>query len=135
MEHQQVELRRIARSRSLPAGYVFRARLVLILAESTSFSIIRQRLRSTAPIISPVITRSMFTSTSDLARRLRRYINAYSANALSVRWKYLNPLAAPVVTNSLRQATSDLGPGRSRNKTQITWFQVAIPLSAKSNSS
>jgi len=51
-EDQQVELRRIAQSRSLPAGYVFRARLVLMLAEGASFSIIKQRLRTTAPTIS-----------------------------------------------------------------------------------
>ena len=88
---QQRRLRRIARSRSLSAGYVFRVKLILILAESTSFSIVKRRLQSTAPIISPFITRSMSTFTSDLARRLRRYINAYSANALPVRWKYLNP--------------------------------------------
>jgi transposase len=51
-EEQQVELGRIARSRSLPAGYVFRARLVLMLAEGAPFSIIKQRLRTTAPTIS-----------------------------------------------------------------------------------
>ena len=33
-EQQKVELGRIAQSRSLPAGYVFRARLVLMLAEA-----------------------------------------------------------------------------------------------------
>jgi transposase len=36
----------------LPAGYVFRARLILMLAEDTSFSTIKQRLRTTAPTIS-----------------------------------------------------------------------------------
>src|SRR5271165_864106 len=56
-EDQQVELRRIAQSRSLPAGYVFRARLVLMLAEGASFSIIKQRLRTTAPTISRLKSR------------------------------------------------------------------------------
>jgi hypothetical protein len=31
---QQLELSRIAKSRSLPAGYVFRERLILMLAEA-----------------------------------------------------------------------------------------------------
>lgn len=49
---QRVELSRIAQSRSLPAGYVFRARLILMLAEGASYSFIKQRLRTTAPTIS-----------------------------------------------------------------------------------
>jgi hypothetical protein len=32
-EKQRIELSSIAQSRSLPAGYVFRARLILMLAE------------------------------------------------------------------------------------------------------
>jgi transposase len=51
-EEQKVELSRIAQSRSLPAGYVFRARLILMLAEGASYSLIKQRLRTTAPTIS-----------------------------------------------------------------------------------
>jgi len=51
-EDQRVELYRIAQSRSLPAGYVFRARLILMLAEGSSFSTIKQRLGTTAPTIS-----------------------------------------------------------------------------------
>src|ERR1700749_947946 len=51
-EDRQRELHRIAQSRSLPAGYVFRARLILMLAEGASFNTIKQRLRTTAPTIS-----------------------------------------------------------------------------------
>ena len=51
-EDRQRELHRIAQSRSLPAGYVFRARLILMLAEGASFSTIKQRLGTTAPTIS-----------------------------------------------------------------------------------
>src|ERR1700748_3742141 len=50
-EDQQLELSRIAQSRSLPAGYVFRARMILMLAEGASFSTIKQRLGTTAPTI------------------------------------------------------------------------------------
>ena len=50
-EEQQLELGRIAQSRSLPAGYVFRAKLILMLAEGASFSTIKQRLGTTAPTI------------------------------------------------------------------------------------
>ena len=52
IEDRQLELNRIAQSRSLPAGYVFRARLILMLAEGASFSVIKQRLGTTAPTIS-----------------------------------------------------------------------------------
>ena len=38
-----------------------------------------------------VIARGVFTSTADLARKLRRYLNAYSKNAKPFRWKYSNP--------------------------------------------
>src|SRR5450756_2252440 len=50
-EEQHQELSRIAQSRSLPAGYVFRAKLILLLAEGASFSTIKQRLGTTAPTI------------------------------------------------------------------------------------
>src|ERR1700728_3110390 len=37
-----------------------------------------------------VIARGVFTSVTDLARKLRRYINAYSAHARPIQWKYGN---------------------------------------------
>src|SRR5215468_12014150 len=46
---QRAELNSIAQSRSLPAGYVFRARLILMLAEEASFSTIKRRLQTSAP--------------------------------------------------------------------------------------
>src|SRR5215469_13867543 len=48
---QRLELSTIAQSRSLPAGYVFRAELVLMLAEGASFNTIKRRLQTTAPTI------------------------------------------------------------------------------------
>jgi transposase len=41
-----------------------------------------------AKIERDVIAHGVFTSVPDLARKLRRYINAYSANAQPIRWKY-----------------------------------------------
>src|SRR5271155_4640911 len=41
----------IAQSRSLPAGYVFRAKLILMLAEGVSFNAIKRQLQTTAPTI------------------------------------------------------------------------------------
>ncbi len=35
-----------------------------------------------------VIARGIFTSVKDLAHKLRRYINAYSANAKPIQWTY-----------------------------------------------
>src|SRR5881392_2258687 len=50
-EEQSKELSSIAQSRSLPAGYVFRARLILMLAEGATFSMIQKQLCTTAPTI------------------------------------------------------------------------------------
>jgi transposase len=50
-DKQSGELTAIAQSRSLPAGYVFRAKLILLLAEGASFNMIKQRLDTTAPTI------------------------------------------------------------------------------------
>ena len=49
---QHAELTEIAQSRSLPAGYVFRAKLILLLAEGVSYNQIKRRLQTTAPTIS-----------------------------------------------------------------------------------
>ena len=48
---QHSDLSSIAQSRSLPAGYVFRAKLILMLAEGTSFNAIKRQLQTTAPTI------------------------------------------------------------------------------------
>src|SRR4029077_14957144 len=44
-----------------------------------------------AKIEREVIARGIFTSVPDLARKLRRYINAYSANARPIQRKYSDP--------------------------------------------
>jgi transposase len=50
-EQQKTELTKIAQSRALPAGFVFRAKVILLLAEGVPFSAIRQRLKTTTPTI------------------------------------------------------------------------------------
>src|SRR5579864_1380459 len=50
-QQQHSDLSSIAQSRSLPAGYVFRARLILMLAEGASFNAIKRQLQTTAPTI------------------------------------------------------------------------------------
>jgi len=44
-----------------------------------------------AKIERELIARGIFTSVPDLARKLRRYINAYSAHARPIQWKYSDP--------------------------------------------
>lgn len=51
-EQQRSELSEIAQSRSLPAGFVFRAKLILMLAEGLAYSAIQERLQTTRPTIS-----------------------------------------------------------------------------------
>jgi transposase len=48
---RQDELVAISQSRSLPAGYVFRAKLIVMLAEGASFRTIKHKLGTTAPTI------------------------------------------------------------------------------------
>src|ERR1700683_907972 len=50
-KQQQSDLNTIAQSRALPAGYVFRAKLILMLAEGSSFNAIKRQLQTTAPTI------------------------------------------------------------------------------------
>jgi hypothetical protein len=52
-----------------------------------------------------VIARGVFTSVKDLARKLRRYINAYSANAKPIQWKYSDPVG-PKYSTDLRKRVS-----------------------------
>lgn len=49
---EQDELRQVSLSRSLPAGDVFKARIILMLATGRSYADIRQRLETTSPTIS-----------------------------------------------------------------------------------
>lgn len=65
-ESQQLELSRIAQSRSLPAGYVFRARLMLMLAEGAWFNTIKERLETTAPTIGRWKQRSLASGSDGL---------------------------------------------------------------------
>ena len=43
-EQQKSELTGIAQSRALPAGYVFRAKLIVMLNDGATFAAIRERL-------------------------------------------------------------------------------------------
>ena len=49
---ERVELEQMTQSRTLPAGDVFRARLILMLAEGVPYRSIQERLDTTAPTIS-----------------------------------------------------------------------------------
>jgi hypothetical protein len=50
-QRQHSDLRYIAQSRSLPAGYVFRAKLILMPADGASFQALQHQLQTTAPTI------------------------------------------------------------------------------------
>ena len=54
-----------------------------------------------------VIARGVFTSVPDLARKLMRYIRAYSKTARPFNWKYsdVRHRVQAMLTNSSRQAT------------------------------
>lgn len=50
-EQESAELPHVAASRALPASDVFRARLILLLAEGRSYAAIKRDLHTTAPTI------------------------------------------------------------------------------------
>ena len=52
-EDEHDELRQMSLSRSLPAGDVIKARVMLMLAAGRSYAEIQKRLQTTAPTISP----------------------------------------------------------------------------------
>jgi DNA-directed RNA polymerase specialized sigma24 family protein len=54
---QKLELRRWAQSRTLPAGDVFRARLILALGEGISYREIAKNLKTSSPTIARWKTR------------------------------------------------------------------------------
>jgi transposase len=72
-----------------------------------------------AKIEREVIARGIFTSVRDLARKLRRYINAYSANARPFQWTYSATIrrilkkefsaTGPLATNTQWQRQATLG--------------------------
>ncbi len=51
-QQQRSELEEIGRSSSLPAGFVLRAKLVLMLADGASYEAVKAQLDTTAPTIS-----------------------------------------------------------------------------------
>jgi transposase len=55
-----------------------------------------------------VIARGIFTSVKDLARKLMRYIHAYSVAAKPFSWKYTHTSRRITLNESLRQATSKM---------------------------
>ena len=67
---ERVELEQLAQSRTLPAGDVFRARLILMLADGLPYRTIQERLGTTAPTI---------------ARWRRRFVRQRVAGLLEIR--------------------------------------------------
>ena len=51
-KQQRSELHEIARSGALPAGFVLRAKILLLLADGLSYAAIKDKLDTTAPTIS-----------------------------------------------------------------------------------
>jgi hypothetical protein len=81
-----------------------------------------------AKIENEVIARGVFTSVPDLARKLRRYINAYSANARPIQRKYSDPTRR-VRSNELTAT------GHQSSKTivfRLSQFSTTIASSAMS---
>src|SRR5215469_5473656 len=88
---EQAELEQMAQSRTLPAGDVFRARLVLMLAEGLPYRTIQQRLNTTAPTIS---------------RWRRRFLKQRVAGLLEIRHPGQKPsVITPALQAKVLEAT------------------------------
>jgi len=88
---EQAELEQMAQSRSLPAGDVFRARLLLMLAEGLPYRTIQQKLDTTAPTIS---------------RWRRRFLKQRVAGLLEIRHPGQKPsVITPALQAKVLEAT------------------------------
>jgi len=88
---EQAELEQMAQSRTLPAGDVFRARLVLMLAEGLPYRTIQQRLNTTAPTSS---------------RWRRRFLKQRVAGLLEIRHPGQKPsVITPALQAKVLEAT------------------------------
>jgi transposase len=88
---EQSELEQMTQSRTLPAGDVFRARLILMLAEGVPYRTIQERLDTTAPTIS---------------RWRNRFIKQRVAGLLEIRHPGQKP---SVITPALQAKVLQLG--------------------------
>jgi hypothetical protein len=121
-EDQQLELSRIAQSRSLPAGYVFRSRLILMLAEGASFSTIKAEVSAVSVVlhpgtncISPDTSRMVLDAPSNQGAHqgnvlLRRKLNNMMSNrkVWNLAWRELTAFddQAPPSKSGARQQRS-----------------------------
>ncbi len=88
---EQAELEQMTQSRTLPAGDVFRARLVLMLAEGLPYRTIQERLDTTAPTIS---------------RWRRRFVKQRMAGLLEIRHPGQKPwVITPALQAKVLEAT------------------------------
>jgi hypothetical protein len=80
---------------------------LISLVQSTLFRLASTNLlsRGFSKVERDAIAGGIFTSVKYLARKLRRYINAYSANAKPIQRKYSDPTRPSAVKLSLRHAT------------------------------
>ena len=99
---ERAELEQMTQSRTLPAGDVFRARLVLLLAEGFPYRTIQQRLDTTAPTI---------------ARWRRRFLKQRIAGLLEIR----HPGQKPSVITPTLQAKVLAATRRKPSDGSIHW--------------
>jgi len=64
---------------------------VAFLEQVVAPCLAKQQIHIILDNLSDLIARGVFTSVADLARKIKRYINAYSANDKPILWKYSDP--------------------------------------------
>jgi hypothetical protein len=90
-EQERTDLNEIAQSRSLPAGFVLRAKVILMLAEEKSFGVIGERLQTLAREISAHCLPNSFRLRSfhallDTRPNASRYARFSGEKRLDFRW-------------------------------------------------
>jgi Homeodomain-like domain len=123
---QRDELRKWATSRTLPAGDVFRSRLIVALAEGQSYRQTKASLNTTAPTISPWKQRFEEAGIAGLAPRHQgsrpRVANA-AMQAKIVCKTQQRPADGPTHW-SCRKMAADLG--LSKSTVQHVWAQTRL---------
>jgi uncharacterized protein YerC len=123
------DLEEIARSQSLPAGFVLRAKIILLLAEGLSYEAIETKLDTTAPTISRWKKRFLASGLDGF--ETQRAVQPPQKLTAKLRGKILEAtrrrpqrrLNTLVVPQTGRRAVFGLLAGRSQNLSSQCWRQ------------
>ena len=123
-DEQREELKKWAQSRTLPAGDVFRARLILALAEGQTYEQIKASLQTTAPTISRWKQRFEHNGLAGLDARHKRAATADAAVQARIARKTQQKPTDGSTHWTCRKMAAALG--LSKSTVQRVWTQMRL---------